>query len=150
MSELSSKFKINENNIDQKMTFGELSKQNITSQQLYLWSTPIDLIEQYQLYLNQLQNSKNTTMAKEIFYNCTLPYFGDKCQYVLNDYKSHHSSLNEIIYDYYRYNIYEPTLFTCYIHLECNRGPFPSCLDWSEISDGKFDCIDNRYDEEYC
>ena len=83
MGELPSKFQIKENNLDQKLTFDQLSKQNITSQQLYLWSAPIDLIEQYQFYLNQLQNSEKTSLATEIFYNCTLPYFGSKCQYVL-------------------------------------------------------------------
>ena len=55
---------------------------------------------------------------------------------------ANYSSLDEIIHDYYHYNEYEPTLFTCYIHLECNRGPSPSCLDWTEICDGKVDCID--------
>lgn len=34
-----------------KFTFFELSKQNITSQDLYRWSASIDLIEEYQLYL---------------------------------------------------------------------------------------------------
>jgi hypothetical protein len=79
-------------------------------------------------------------MWNEMFYNCTLPYFGPKCQYVLNDYKSSYISLDEIVHDYYRYNRYQPTLMTCYIHLEYNRGPFPSCLDWTEICDGKVDC----------
>ena len=26
----------------------------------------------------------------------------------------------------------------------------PSCLDWSEICDGKIDCIGGNVDEEYC
>ena len=35
------------------LPFAELSKQNITSEQLlYLWSTPIDFIEDYQHYLD--------------------------------------------------------------------------------------------------
>jgi hypothetical protein len=36
------------------------------------------------------------------------------------------------------------------MHLKCNRGPFPSCLDWTEICDGKVDCLDGEYDEEHC
>jgi hypothetical protein len=36
------------------------------------------------------------------------------------------------------------------MHLECNRGPFPSCLDWQEICDGKVDCLDDGRDEENC
>ncbi len=45
---------------------------------------------------------------------------------------------------------YNPTNFTYYTHLKCNRGPFPSCLDWSEICDGKVDCLDGNFDEEHC
>ncbi len=53
-----------ENNISvPNFTFAELSKQNISSEQLYLWSAPIDLIEDYQWYLNQLSTSNNTFEA---------------------------------------------------------------------------------------
>ena len=39
---------------------------------------------------------------------------------------------------------------TCYSFLlNCSRGPSPICLDWREICDGKFDCI-NGEDEEFC
>ncbi|CAF3046625.1 unnamed protein product, partial [Rotaria sp. Silwood2] len=57
MNELSSKFHIENNDIFPKLTFAELAKLNITSQQLYLWSAPIDLIERYQFYLNELLTS---------------------------------------------------------------------------------------------
>ncbi len=30
------------------------------------------------------------------------------------------------------------------------RGSLPSCLDWSEICDGKIDCADGDFDEKYC
>ncbi len=39
---------------------------------------------------------------------------------------------------------------TCYINLQCNRGLYPSCLDWSEIFDGKVDCLNEELDEEHC
>ena len=64
ISELSSKFKIENVNSFPKFTFAELSKQNITSQQLYLWSAPIDLIENYQFYLNQLSTSNDSIFSK--------------------------------------------------------------------------------------
>ena len=68
---------IKENNRDQKFTFDQLTKQNITNQQLYLWSAPIDLIERYQFYLNQLnKKSHETSLGSEVFYNCALPSFG--------------------------------------------------------------------------
>ena len=146
MGEFPSKFQIKENHIDQKLTFAQLAKEHVTTEQLYHWSAPIDLIEQYQFYLN----SEQTSLSDQTFYNCTSPYFGPQCQYLFNFNQSAYSSLNEIIYDYYRYHIYEPTLFTCYMHLECNRGPSPSCLDWTEICDGRVDCLDGNQDEEHC
>jgi hypothetical protein len=73
MNEFSSKFDVEEKtNHFPKFYFYELSKQNMCSEQLYLWLAPIDLIENYQLYLS---------LSKEIFYNCTLPRFGPRCQY---------------------------------------------------------------------
>ena len=89
------------NNFFPKFTFDELSKENITSQQLYLWSAPIDIIEHYQFYLNQLSTSNDLSLAKEIFYNCTLPRFGPICQYEFDYYDPNHSSLYEIIHDFY-------------------------------------------------
>jgi hypothetical protein len=144
LSELPSKFHFETNDYFPKFTFAELKKQNITSQQLYLWSASIDLIERYQLYLN---DSSSTT---GVFYNCTLPRFGPMCQYEFIYYHSHHSSLYEIIQDFYRTYEYQPTTFTCYEHLQCNRGPDPVCLDWTEICNGKIDCFDSRLDEENC
>ena len=79
LSESTSKWKIEKNNCDQKFTFGELKIRNISSQQLYLWSAPIDLIERYQFYLNSCE----TNMERELFYNCTFPWFGPMCQYEL-------------------------------------------------------------------
>ncbi|CAF4444442.1 unnamed protein product, partial [Adineta steineri] len=39
---------------------------------------------------------------------------------------------------------------TCYgLLTTCNRGLWPLCLDWREICDGKFDCI-NGEDEYMC
>ncbi|CAF4809860.1 unnamed protein product [Rotaria magnacalcarata] len=40
--------------------------------------------------------------------------------------------------------------FTCYTHLQCNRGPSPTCLDWSEICNGQIDYVDSEIDEEHC
>ncbi|CAF3976412.1 unnamed protein product [Rotaria sp. Silwood1] len=54
MSEWTTKYHIEMNNLFQKLTFGELAKRNITNHELYSWSTPIDIQERYQLYLNQI------------------------------------------------------------------------------------------------
>ncbi|CAF3562154.1 unnamed protein product, partial [Rotaria sp. Silwood2] len=52
LTEYSSQWNIEENNFDQKLTFYQLYQQNITSQQLYNWSAPMDIVERYQFYLN--------------------------------------------------------------------------------------------------
>jgi hypothetical protein len=150
MSEWPSKWKIEENNIDKKLTFADLSKQNITSQQLYLWSAPMDVIENYQFYLDQLVNSRNKSIETEVFYNCTLPYFGPMCQYMFNDLNFDSLSLNELIHNYYCLNRYEPVTLTCYTHFQCNRGVSSSCLDWTDVCDGKIDCLNNEQDEKDC
>ncbi|CAF1142600.1 unnamed protein product [Adineta ricciae] len=145
-----SKFNITDTGLDPKFNFSQLSKRNVTTEQLYLWSAPIDLIEEYQLYLNQLPNSDRTLLASKLFYNCTLPYFGSKCQYKLITTYVNYTSFNEVVYDYYFFNRYKPTEFTCYSHLECDRGPSPACLDWTEICDGKIDCFNDGVDEKDC
>ncbi|CAF3637697.1 unnamed protein product [Rotaria sp. Silwood1] len=150
MNDLSSKFHIENNNIFPKFTFVELLKHNITSQQLYIWLAPINIVERYQFYLNQLSTYNDKSLETQIFYNCTLPRFGSTCQYEIIYYNQNHLSLYEIIHDYYHTYKYNPTNFTCYSHLQCNRGPFPACLDWSEICNGQLDCLDSEFDEEHC
>ncbi|CAF0987272.1 unnamed protein product, partial [Rotaria sordida] len=149
LTEWSSKWNIEENNLDQKFTFNQLYKQNITSQQLYLWSAPMDVVERYQFYLNHISISNQSFfMTTQWFYNCTLPRFGPLCQYSLDNYISHYSTLYEIIYDFYQHE-YNPINLTCYTHLKCNRGSSSICLDWTEICDGIIDCQDGT-DEEFC
>ncbi|CAF1606602.1 unnamed protein product [Rotaria magnacalcarata] len=149
MSERPSKWHIHTSNHDEIFTFAELYQRKITSHQLCTWSAPMDVVERYQLYLNELTNSNQTQMSTQLFYNCTLSYFGSVCQYSIDDYNPHQSSLYEIINQFYSYE-YESNTFTCYIHVQCNRGQYPSCLDWSEICDGKIDCMDGGLDEEHC
>jgi hypothetical protein len=36
------------------------------------------------------------------------------------------------------------------MHLQCNRGPAPICLDWREICDGRIDCLGDGIDEKQC
>ncbi|CAF1470671.1 unnamed protein product, partial [Adineta steineri] len=59
-------------NILNSMTFAELHRQGITSMELLKWSVPIDMIERYE---------KIGQNSNEIFYNCSLPWFGSTCQY---------------------------------------------------------------------
>ncbi|CAF4997127.1 unnamed protein product, partial [Rotaria sp. Silwood1] len=151
MSESLTKYHIEVNNLFPKFTFDELAKRNITSYQLYIWSAPIDIAERYQHYLNQISasNTSNHSSDKDTFYNCTLPRFGLSCQYQINIFNENYTSLYNMIIDYYESKS-TLTNIICYTHLECNRGPFPACLDWKEICDGQIDCMDNKIDEEHC
>ena len=146
MSESSLKFDVETDTYFPRFTFDELSKRNITSEQLYLWSTPIDIIERYQFYLT----SNDLSLATESFTNCALPRFGPVCQYELDSVYSNRLSLYEIIRKFYSSNPYYPAYLTCYTHLKCNRGLNSSCLDWREICDGKINCLDDASDEKDC
>ena len=133
------------NTIDHKLTFDQLRKQNVTSQQLYHWSAPIDLIEQYQIFLD----SNQSLLSQNIFYNCTQPRFGPQCQYEFIYLPSEHLTLKETISQFYQIK-YEPKSLTCYIHLKCDRGSKSICLDWTEICDEYVNCVHDQIDEKFC
>ncbi|CAF4745435.1 unnamed protein product, partial [Rotaria sp. Silwood2] len=61
---------------DQYVTFKELRILNMTIEELISWSTSIDLIEKYQLYLDEIDLS----LSNKLFYNCSEPWLGLKCQ----------------------------------------------------------------------
>jgi hypothetical protein len=150
MSEWPSKWDMKDNGLYQKFTFAELHNKQITSEELYLWSAPMDVVESYQHYVNPSSTWEKTAITTAVFYNCTLPRFGPICQYEFENDPSHYITLDEIIDDYYLQHKYEPTTLTCYTHLQCNRGSAPACLDWSDICDGKVDCLDDGNDEKHC
>jgi len=137
-----------------KLTFANLFKNNITTQQLYLWSASIDLIEDYQLYTI----TNDLSLANKEFYNCTWPNFGSQCQYEFDFEHSHSLSFYEIIanfyynhnYNAYRRDIYDQMDVLCYILIQCTRRSYQICLDWTDICDGKIDCLDNNIDEINC
>ncbi|CAF1524238.1 unnamed protein product [Didymodactylos carnosus] len=131
-----------------RYAFYELYQLNISSYDFYQWSAPINLIEKYQMYHDNITNS----LDYELYYNCSKPWFGTFCQYTLNSIES----FDQIIAERFQSRIkYEPTDVikitngTCYTGLKCYRGPSPICLDWREICDGKVDCFDAE-DEKYC
>ena len=141
---------IDDNSIDQHSTFLDMYNQNITGEELYLWSAPIDLIEEYQQYLNEKQFlNPNSSISKTSFYNCTPPRYGSSCEYSFELDSDSKSSLNDIVYDFYR-NGYRMENLTCYTYLKCDRGSSLSCLDWTEICDGYVDCVNDAVDETPC
>jgi hypothetical protein len=137
------KLNIENDNFISKLTFRDLSERNISSKELYSWSAPIDIIENYQIYLI---NKTNSSLSNEIYYNCTNGRFGRRCEYELVYYDSSYSSLYEIIYNFYESDVFTQSTLTCYVHLKCNGN---LCLDWSEIYDGEMNCL-NGADEEHC
>ncbi|CAF1533816.1 unnamed protein product [Adineta steineri] len=134
---------ISEKSITSILTFDELKKKNVTGNNLMEWSSPIDLIERYEHFLQMNKSSSN-----EVFYNCTLPWFGPLCQYKFIVNQSFPQLIETIDHRYRDRNV--NASFTCYIYLKCNRGSPYICLDWHEICDGKVDCLDGGEDEKYC
>lgn len=135
---------------DQKFTFEELCMYNISIQELLLWSTPIDIVEKYQLYLNDL----NSSLSNEVIYNCTKPWFGLHCQYSF-EFTEYMTMIEIVEYKFKRKTSYLESYdaiiqIPCYIHIKCNRGSTYLCLDWREICDGHIDCIDGGLDEAFC
>ncbi|CAM4828686.1 unnamed protein product [Rotaria magnacalcarata] len=137
---------------DRIFTFDELRRHNITTQQLLSWSAPIDLVEQYQFYLDE-SNSSLSLLSNELFYNCTKPWFGLRCQYSF-EFSEELSIYNIVEAEFSRKASYSESskmLITlpCYVHLKCDRGG-PLCLDWREVCDGRVDCLDGGLDEAFC
>ncbi|CAF3998423.1 unnamed protein product, partial [Adineta steineri] len=149
MSEWFPKLYSEENGLGRKFTFATLSELNITSYQLYLWSAAIDVIESYQLYLYRLSTLGETSLATKVFYNCTLPRFGPRCQYFSLFTLNQYPSLHERFHAYYQQTSSQPLQLSCYIHLQCNFGSPYICLDWNHVCDGFIQCIDG-IDEKDC
>ena len=129
-------------NIAQTISFIQLRKQGVTSQQLLDWYAPIDIAENYEM---------NHDDDEQVFHNCTLPWFGSICQYRFDENSS--ISFDEIVQTTlkYHWNVDKENLSgTCYPFVNgCNTTSWPVCLDWREICDGKFDCF-NEEDEREC
>ncbi|CAF1178378.1 unnamed protein product [Adineta steineri] len=130
-------------NIIKTSSFKELKRQNVTSEQLLQWFSPIDIAEKYEMYRND----------SDVFHNCSLPWFGSMCQYKFNFDFDSYLSFSDIVQattDAKTKNASDISTRTYYgLLTSCNRGSWPLCLDWREICDGKFDCI-NGEDEYMC
>ncbi len=65
-------------------TFEELNKRNISSLELYKWSIHMDLVEEYQAFLENITGTETVTSNSSI-YNCSSTNkFGRQCQYSFN------------------------------------------------------------------
>ncbi|CAF1513678.1 unnamed protein product, partial [Adineta steineri] len=139
--------------IQNTITFKSLRSQQIRSEELLQWSISIDIIEAYAIYL-----IKNDTKFDEyVFYNCSLSWFGSRCQYTFGLNISIQSFGEFLVSSFDNRKKFKNQLIinTCYQYLpECYRGPSPMCLDWREICNGIIDCIgvgdSFGIDEDHC
>ncbi|CAF1017425.1 unnamed protein product [Adineta steineri] len=132
-----------------EITYANLQKWNITSQEVLQLTSSIEQADEYAAYL--LNNSSFDNNDDSIICNCSdSSIFGKFCEYQLF---FGSQSFNESITtqfelkakDKYSSQIYGKIL--CYTTLECNYGLL--CLDWRNICDGISNCIDS-IDEENC
>ncbi|CAF3346667.1 unnamed protein product [Rotaria socialis] len=129
----------------QNFTFDELHRLNISSHEVLLWSSSMDLAERYQYYVDQ---SIRSIELNEQFFNCTPPRFGSRCQYSFELVSNVADMTLNVLWQSDMTDAV--THRTCYILLDCDRGPAPMCLDWREICNGRIDCFNNGVDESQC
>ncbi|CAF4547663.1 unnamed protein product, partial [Rotaria socialis] len=95
-----------------------------------------------------IDQSTKSSQLNELFFNCTPPWFGVRCQY---SFELVSNVADRILNVPWKSDITDAiTHQTCYILLECDRGPAPICLDWREICNGRIDCFNNGVDESQC
>jgi hypothetical protein len=130
-------------NYNQIISFDELKKQGVTSTQLLTWMAPIHVAERYEKYSGN---------SDDVFYNCSSPWFGTMCEYKFN-YDTTAFLFGDIVNAVFASRAEQclkMEIKTCYpFLLKCSHGSSSICLDWREICDGKFDCI-NGEDEQFC
>ncbi|CAF0749970.1 unnamed protein product [Adineta ricciae] len=126
-----------------KVLIIKLRELSVTSDQLFQWSTSIDLIERYEMYFRN-ESTANQTIFLNRFYDCTWPLFGSSCQF---GFDIRHNSFLELIqnalilpiddddYDFDEYDVVIRSV-TCYTLLKCQYiHPPPMCLTWRDICD---------------
>jgi hypothetical protein len=111
----------------QRISFDDLRHMSVTSQQLYKWSVPIDLVEDYQWYLD------TNSSKSHLFYNCTRPWFGPSCRYAFEFDAA--MSLDLIVKSIFlgKGNSQQPPPldvleYTCYTFIQCTRSSSVSRL----------------------
>ena len=144
--------------IASNLTFFQLKELNVSVDDLLSWYAPVDLIEDYELF----QTNSSAILSTQIFNNCSILWFGDCCQYSF----ASNETFEVIVSNVFLAKKEKESSFwswlslwifltdtgnsTCFVHLECQRGPKPLCLDWREICDGHIDCLNDGVDEKNC
>ena len=138
----------NEFHVHHYLTLAELKHRQTSVDQMIEWSVPMALVERYQIFLDGLDES----LSSQIVPNCTKGWFGPRCQYTFYAEEVTFAELVREIFlgKYEDENRDHFTNGTCYMHLPCDHGPSPACLDWREICDGKWDCLDGVDEPQEC
>ncbi|CAM4917640.1 unnamed protein product [Rotaria socialis] len=118
--ELEQESHLNHENIAQRISFDELRKRNVTSEQLLAWFAPIDVAEKYEM------NNDSSDLFLSI----------DIVEATFNNY-------SEIIKNVTTGSCYR-------FLDNCNQELWPRCLDWREICDGKTDFSNGELDMTKC
>ena len=128
--------------ISRRVSFDELKNDDVDSDQLLLWNSPIDMAERYAMNVNSF----------DVFHVCSPPWFGSQCQYRFDTMSN--VSVGDIVratFKDYHYDIGNNTQGSCYRFVDgCHdQRTWPSCLDWRQICDGEMNCRHGE-DERWC
>lgn len=130
----------------QRWYFTNLVDQRITPSEVLLWSSSIEMADNYaSIFYN------HTTCENCFLCNCTkLNTFGKFCEYqLIHGAKSFETVINAQFEQKHadRWSIQEFEKIVCYETIKCQHGLL--CLDWRNICDGEQQCMDGQ-DEENC
>lgn len=143
----------NEKCYGKSYTFIKLRQMNVTGEDLYQWFAPIDVINDYELYLT----GQELNYARNEYCNCSSKTsFGVYCQYQFGisarlSMSSFDIVINRTFAGKYKRQIDQLKAdedLTCYVLFNCTSLT-NLCLDWRQVCDGKFDCT-NGNDEIGC
>jgi hypothetical protein len=130
------------------ISFDDLRAESISSSDLLLWYAPIDVIDQFQFFLD----NDGATNDPYFWCNCSSEVFGARCEYTFEQHKLTEEEIsNSVVTSRFYFvadqqytnkvrtsnNQWKVTNGTCYLGLpECNRNRI-ICLHWNQVCDGK-------------
>jgi hypothetical protein len=126
----------------QLITFNDLYRKNVTIDDLFLWQASIDVLNDYQNFLDTNSNGGDRLFCKCIEEG----RFGTNCEYILMNLKT--ETPENMIKDYFEHEFIRMDQ-TCYrgpLAEKCSNNP---CLDWRLICNSYYDC-EMGEDERFC
>lgn len=121
-------------------SFESLYQQNVTSNALLIDHAPLDIIEDYEIYLQKRQlNMIDNKSDTQFYYKCNRFSFGTKCQFeFLMD-----TNFRDMVFHVFEQkkfisvtDVLYQTNGTCFEEYQCTGRVI--CLDWREICDGEY------------